>query len=430
MPHFEPFSALRYTNAPTDLFALSSPPYDVLSTDDRIHYGSQSPWNIVHIDCPLDADGPERYEKAATDIQDWISSKVLTLDPAPSYTLYRMSFRDSTGKERHTVGVIGALEVVDVGAGGVLPHEQTTPKAKTDRLDLTRATQCNLSPVWGLSLCNGLSQVLLAPGEFMGEMTDEDGVVHRVERVTDTQRIEAIRSAIASAPVVIADGHHRYAISRTYRDEIRAANSPLATAAGLTMTYVAELVEEQLSIAAIHRLIAAVSPTQMEEILERFYTRVNDSVLSELTLTNMKAEKAICLLRPDGSTTLYTEKVEKFSEVRALDSARLEHAITASIFPFERSTTAAAPSWRPRAVLKSALTSEFSKSTPITVCPAFFKILEVAAPIPDAEPVITYVRVMMTSLFTSICCLLATFTIRSKQILLNLNQYGQHSNSF
>jgi uncharacterized protein (DUF1015 family) len=116
---------------------------------------------------------------------------------------------------------------------------------------------------------------------------------------------------------------------------MRASNSPLAPAAGLTMTYVAELVEEQLSIAAIHRLVASVSPMQMEEILERFYTRVNDSVLSELTLTNMNAEKAICLLRPDGSTTLYSEKLEKFSEVRALDSARLEHAITASIGSLE-----------------------------------------------------------------------------------------------
>lgn len=331
MPHFEPFSALRYTNAPTDLFALSSPPYDVLSADDRVHFGEQSPWNIVHVDCPLDADGPDRYQKAATDIQDWISSKVLTLDPTPSYTLYRMSFRDSTGKDRHTVGVIGALEVVDVGAGGVLPHEQTTPKAKTDRLDLTRATQCNLSPVWGLSLCSGLTQVLLAPGEFMGEMTDEDGVVHRVERVTETDRIDAIRSAIASAPVVIADGHHRYAISRTYRDEMRSANSPLAPAAGLTMTYVAELVEEQLSIAAIHRLVAAVSPSQMEEILSEFYTRVSDNTLSDNTLTLMNSEKAICLLRLDGSTTLFTEKTEKFSEVRALDSARLEHAITTAL---------------------------------------------------------------------------------------------------
>ena len=156
----------------------------------------------------------------------------------------------------------------------------------------------------------------------MGEMTDEDGVVHRVERVTDTDRIDAIRSAIASAPVVIADGHHRYAISRTYRDEMRSANSPLAPAAGLTMTYVAELVEEQLSIAAIHRLVAAVSPSQMEEILSEFYTRVSDSTLSDNTLTMMNSEKAICLVRPDGSTTLFTEKTEKFSEVRALDSAR------------------------------------------------------------------------------------------------------------
>ena len=56
-----------------------------------------------------------------------------------------------------TVGVIGALEVVDEGAGGVLPHERTTPKAKTDRLDLTRATEANLSPVWGLSLAAGLT---------------------------------------------------------------------------------------------------------------------------------------------------------------------------------------------------------------------------------------------------------------------------------
>jgi uncharacterized protein (DUF1015 family) len=165
----------------------------------------------------------------------------------------------------------------------------------------------------------------------MGEMTDEDGVVHRVERVTDASRIDAIRSAIACAPVVIADGHHRYAISRTYRDEMRATNSPLAPAAGLTMTYVAELVEEQLSIAAIHRLVAAVSPSQMEDILSEFYTRVSDSTLSENTLTLMNSEKAICLVRPDGSTTLFTEKTEKFSEVRALDSARLEHAITTAL---------------------------------------------------------------------------------------------------
>ena len=51
----------------------------------------------------------------------------------------------------------------------------------------------------------------------------QDGVEHVVERVTDPARIAAISAAVASDDVLIADGHHRYAISRVYRDEVRAA---------------------------------------------------------------------------------------------------------------------------------------------------------------------------------------------------------------
>ena len=39
----------------------------------------------------------------------------------------------------------------------MLPHEQTLPKPKSDRLDLLRATRANLSPIWGLSLAQGLT---------------------------------------------------------------------------------------------------------------------------------------------------------------------------------------------------------------------------------------------------------------------------------
>ena len=76
-----------------------------------------------------------------------------------------MRFTDDAGATRDIAGVLGGLEVVDEGAGGVLPHERVTPKASTDRLDLTRATQANLSPVWGLSLATGLTDLLAEPGE-------------------------------------------------------------------------------------------------------------------------------------------------------------------------------------------------------------------------------------------------------------------------
>lgn len=328
MPRFEPFPALRYRDAATRLLDLSAPPYDVLSADDRAAYAGRDPRNIVHIDCPIEEDGPGRYDKAAADLATWRAEGTLEVDAQPTFTLYRMKFTDDARRNRNTVGVLGALEVVDVGAGGVLPHEQTTPKAKTDRLDLTRATLANLSPVWGLSLCAGLSDLLAAPGEPVGSFVDEHGVEHTVERVSDPARVAAITQAVGSQPVVIADGHHRYAISRTYRDEMRAAGSTLADAAGTTLTYVAELVAEQLSIAAIHRLIRNKDSESMARILSSCYEPIAEVTVSGDTLAQMDSEGAICLVRPDGSGTLYRERAEAVANVRALDSARLEHAIS------------------------------------------------------------------------------------------------------
>ena len=178
-------------------------------------------------------------------------------DETPTFTLYRMRFTDAAGAARDLVGVLGGLEVVDEGAGGVLPHERTTPKASTDRLDLTRATNANLSPVWGLSLATGLTALLAAPGEPVGAVT-VDGVEHVVERVTDPDRIAAIRAHLATDDVLIADGHHRYGVSRIHRDDVRAATGRTDTAAEETLAFVGELVAEQLSIEAIHRLYSSI----------------------------------------------------------------------------------------------------------------------------------------------------------------------------
>ena len=93
----------------------------------------------------------------------------------------------------------------------------------------------------------------------MGRCTDENGVVHRVERIVEPVRLAAISDAVGANSVLIADGHHRYAISRTYRDEVRASTGRTDTDAELTMTYVAELVDEQLSIDPIHRVYRGIT---------------------------------------------------------------------------------------------------------------------------------------------------------------------------
>ena len=326
MPRFEPFQALRYGST-INLNDVCSPPYDVLSDADRLALANKHQNNIVHIDMPLAPSG-NAYEHAASVLTQWIGNGVLVHDDVPSFTLYRMQFTDSTGKPRNVVGVIGALEVVDEGAGGVLPHERTTPKAKTDRLELTRATDANLSPVWGLSLANGLSKLLSEPGELVGSVTDDLGVIHSVERVADGARIEAISSAISAQPVVIADGHHRYAISRTYRDETRERTGSKSSGAELTMTYVNELIDEQLSVAAIHRLYEGISYKELAAALSPFFTITDADPVGPTTLSQMNNRSSLCLVAKTGRTHWLTPIAEKFAGVRNLDSAYLEHALS------------------------------------------------------------------------------------------------------
>lgn len=326
MPRFEPFAALRYSpDEPLD--DVVAPPYDVLSLADVDALLARHPHNIVAIDVPLDRDGAGRYELAARRLESWIADGVLRRDPTPSLTLYRMEFTDEAGRDRQTVGVIGGLEVVDEGASGVLPHERTTPKARTDRLDLTRATRCNLSPVWGLSMTVGLTDLLLEPGEPMGHCTDEHGVVHRVERIDDPDRVAAISSAVAANAVLIADGHHRYAISRSYRDEVRAAAGRTDTGAELTMTYVAELVDQQLSIDPIHRVYRGINADALAARLALFFDVAEAGEVTTRFAREAIDRGALCLVRPDGTGVWMTPRAGAFADVRALDGAYLEHAV-------------------------------------------------------------------------------------------------------
>ncbi|MSV59654.1 MAG: DUF1015 family protein, partial [Actinobacteria bacterium] len=125
VPRFEPFPALRYDSSSSlDITPLTSPPYDVFDETERASYTAVSAHNVVHVDYPLEADGPGRYEMANATLQTWVDEGSLLSDNSPTFSIYRMTFTDEAGRTRTTIGVIGALEVVDEGAGGVLPHER------------------------------------------------------------------------------------------------------------------------------------------------------------------------------------------------------------------------------------------------------------------------------------------------------------------
>jgi uncharacterized protein (DUF1015 family) len=180
--------------------------------------------------------------------------------------------------------------------------------------------------VWGLSLASGLTALLADPGEPVASVT-VDGVEHVVERVSDPERIRAIAEAIGSDDVLIADGHHRYGISRTYRDEVRAHNGDQPNPADETLAFVNELVADQLSVEAIHRLYHDVSFDELVAALDTCFERTDAGRPDDATLATMDREGVLCLVSGDGAAQWLRPRSGAFDGVRPLDGAWLEHAL-------------------------------------------------------------------------------------------------------
>ena len=258
MPRFEPFRGLRYNPDRAPIAQVIAPPYDVISSNERTHLASRHPANSVLVELP-ETDlrgGRDRYAVATELFNTWQENGLLMPDPEPSLYPYRMT--DTAG--RTTTGVIGALGLAEPGTeSDILPHEQTLPKPKSDRLDLLRATRANLSPIWGLSMAPGVTATFdPTDDEPVADAYDEDGVRHQLWVLSDPDAVAAVGAAVAKAPVVLADGHHRYETARAYQAECREADGGQPGPYDLVMALVVELAEDQLTVGAIHRTVSGL----------------------------------------------------------------------------------------------------------------------------------------------------------------------------
>lgn len=326
MPRFLPFRGLRYDSSRVHLDDVVAPPYDVIDDRRRAQLAARSPYNVVHVDLPVGGD--DRYREAAATLRDWHAAGVLADDDAPAFYGYRMSFVDDAGVARSTVGVFGALELTRPGEGEILPHEHTTPKAKSDRLDLLRATEANLSAIWGLCPTPGLTELLAADGdESAGSWTASDGVRHELWRITSADRVAAIEAAVAARPLVVADGHHRYETSVTYRDERRAQANGAPGPYDAAMTFVVALDERVLLVRPIHRLLTGLPDGfDLEAALEKSFEIHDAGEVDETITRRMRDAGALCLVLADRACLL-VPRPEAMAGVRDLDTSRLDRAL-------------------------------------------------------------------------------------------------------
>lgn len=328
MARFEPLQATTYDPGRVVADDVIAPPYDVVSPAERAALARRSPYNAIHVELPADDSGSsvDRYEAAARLWGAWHEEGVVRVDSEAAFYLYRMTFRDQHGELRSTTGVLGALGLDPKHGGDVLPHEETTPKDKYDRLSLLRAARANFSPIWVLSVADGLAkacaEAVLEAGDGWSA-TDDEGVLHERWRLRgDTEEARRITELIADAPVLVADGHHRYETACTYLEERPGepgADGVLALAVALT--------DEQLSVEAIHRVVRGVDPERFRRQLEKWFVVSAGPERSDDLALAMRAEGALGLVTAGGRWLLRPRPELEKAAGDDLDSARAAVAL-------------------------------------------------------------------------------------------------------
>jgi uncharacterized protein (DUF1015 family) len=256
MAEVQPFPALHYDLVRVgSLQDVAAPPYDVIDAAQRAELLRRSPFNVVEIDLPQAGPGEDPYRHAASTLEDWELEGILRQDREPSLWALTQDYTAPDGSAATRHAILARVRVEEYGPGRVRPHERTQPGPKQDRLDLTRATRFNLSPIFSLSSADAWPDVEASTGgEPWGEVTDDDGSVHRVWRIEDPAVHEAVTATLAEAELLIADGHHRYETARTYMQEVGGEGSHCFTLMALTA-----LDDPGLTVFPTHRLLGGLA---------------------------------------------------------------------------------------------------------------------------------------------------------------------------
>lgn len=283
MPEIRPFRALRYDPETVgQLDAVVAPPYDIIDGDLARRLLDRHPKNAVRVDLPLDEPGDapdDRYRRAARTFATWRSDGTLRKDPRPGVYVYEQTYRvPGSGHERTQRGFFARLRLEPLEpASGVLPHERTMTGPKEDRYRLLRATGANTSAVVALfeDPDAGAARVLAdtAAAEPAVSIVDDDGVAHRLwlapaaSGEAASGAAEELIVVASAAPVVIADGHHRYETALRYRDERRMTRSCEEDPA---FDYVLALLlpaDESLTVLPTHRVVRGLGDAGVDRLV-------------------------------------------------------------------------------------------------------------------------------------------------------------------
>lgn len=217
MAIIKPFAALR--PAQNIAAQLASPPYDVLNSNEAREQVKDNDLSFLHVtkaevDLPADIDthSQEVYDKASSNLQDFIAVGTLLHESKACYYIYRLIM---DGREQ--TGLVCASSVEDYFNDVIKKHEFTRPEKEKDRIEHMRTIKAQTGNVFlaynNVAELDELINNWKKTHTPLYDFTATDGIQHTIWSVDADEAVESITNLFATKvpATYIADGHHRAA---------------------------------------------------------------------------------------------------------------------------------------------------------------------------------------------------------------------------
>lgn len=294
MAIIKPFNGIMYNPAKIrDVKTVLAPPYDVISPKMQDDLYELNIYNIVRLILgkidDKDHEKDNRYTRAKDFLNDWLKNEILVRDSEPCIYVYRQAYT-AEGARKVRTGFISLLKIEDGYGKTVLPHEQTLAKPKTDRMNLMKAVNANLSPIFALfsEKSRSVSKILskFAADNAPVISAEIEGVTHEVWRMSDKKLTGRIVEAMRDKKALIADGHHRYEVARLYRTMMRAEKNYNKNMDYVMVYFMNMEEDESVTIMPTHRMlkdIGGMSPAKFESAIKNVFDVKKAKDLREIT---------------------------------------------------------------------------------------------------------------------------------------------------
>ena len=170
----------------------------------------------------------------------------------------------------------------------VLPHEYTRDEDKRDRLALMQACRANISPIMCLyrdqrRVMGPIFELTMSEPPLM-DLSDPGGQDYRAWKIDDLHLTGQISAAMASGPLYIADGHHRYETALAYRDLMASGPSgeqKADAAPNFVMMGLIEFDDPGLMLLPHHRLVGGLGDGTLSRIRDGLRTLFDSEPYSQ-----------------------------------------------------------------------------------------------------------------------------------------------------